>query len=386
MSSFRKRVGGETPPAQDSKALGPKISSRRPSAGTSDIDGDGDGFVTGPDGRDNIPAPIAQAGESIRDAWNAAMDEQLKADEGRAMKARDAAQRKMPRESVAEIGEKLATARRREEIVAAKQAAIAFAKAMFEIDGLGDDGSYKAVIISPKDSVQVRGNKFKGADMDHPELHIFVSGVIQDKDGNRVGFFERSIFVDDENRKGKPYVYHDFLKLNDSVKGRGIGADFTITTEAKYEALNLDEIHLNAAMSDGAYTWSRAGYRFKNETERKRFMREIRRRVDEMTKEAGGVDKLIAGGFETMTGALRKDGPRKLPKDLFNSREEYDVFMRLLDDVENGDAQPAALTVFSKFAKAAMQGIVVDMKKPVGGGRQMKALVLRGLDKILRIV
>ena len=42
------------------KALGPRLGSVSRMGGVSDVDGDGDGFVTGPSGDDNVPAPVRE--------------------------------------------------------------------------------------------------------------------------------------------------------------------------------------------------------------------------------------------------------------------------------------------------------------------------------------
>lgn len=44
-------------------ALGATLGRARRAGSVSDVDGDGDGFVTGPDGEDNVPAPVAAVDE-----------------------------------------------------------------------------------------------------------------------------------------------------------------------------------------------------------------------------------------------------------------------------------------------------------------------------------
>lgn len=390
MSGFRKRVkgmGGISHTPTHTKSLGPKLGRSTQSGSVSTIDGDGDGFVSGPDGRDDIPAPVVAAGKEVMKLWDAVRAAQLDADEKRAIKAKEAAKKKPPAHSLAEVAQKLTRAQRREEVIEARQMAYAFAKSLFEVDGLGDDGSYRARLLPPKGHFFIKGDTFKDADEMHPELHLLVEGEIVDKDGKRVGLFSRSVYLDSENRNAQPYIYHDFFKiLSEDNRGKGIGADFTLATEARYETLGISEIHLNAALHDGTYTWSRAGYKLKSKRARDLFVADIRERIEKMTGEAGGVDKLIAGGFKSSIGILRKDGPRDIPKDLLGSREEFDTFMKLVDAIEAGDAEPAVLTAFPKFARNIMFGMITDMKKPVGIRNRSKALYLYGLDKIFNIV
>ena len=380
MTSFRKNVG-----VQNLKALGRTIGNARRSNLSSDIDGDGDGFVTGPDGQDNIPAPIAKASESIKKIWDDQAKKQLAADEKRAVKAAQSAKKKPPRFKLEQVADVMTRARRREEVSEAKAVAKGFIKSIFEIDGLGDDGEHKSRVTS----VMFMGDKFKGFDGPHPEMHIVVEGDIRDKDGKSVGLFRREIYMDSENRKGKPYVYHDMLRVTEGSKGRGIGSDFTLATEAKYGELDMGEIYLNAGLTDGAYTWARAGYTFVNDDERKRFIAELRKRLKNFEQDAGNIDNLIAGGFETDVGRIlvrRRDEeikPRVTATSLFNNKEEYETFVSLVDEVEKGNAEPAVLTAFPKFAREIMFGMNVDMKKPIRKITEGKALFISGFDKIL---
>jgi len=387
MSPFRQRSAKY----QEIKALGRSIGGAARGQVVSDIDGDGDGFVTGPDGKDNIPAPIAQATEAVKKVWDSQLKKQLADDERRSIKAAQAANRKPVAIGLERLHSALIGARRRDEVRDAQLMVHGFAKSIFELDGLGDNGEYKSRLLAPRDAITIFGDTFKGADMPDRALHVKVNGEIVDRNGNRVGIWERKLFLDSENVKGEPHVYHESLVIFEKFRGSGVGADFTLASEARYKQAGMKSIYLNAGLSGGAYAWSRAGYTFVDDNERKRFVREITERLNKLAEDAGGIDKLIKGGFDTPIGtplALRKNRSewRKIPKDLLKSREEYDTFMKLIDEIGKGRAEPATLTVFPRFAKEVMSGLYIDMKKPVRSMQGQKALIISGLDKILGMV
>jgi hypothetical protein len=75
MAFFRKKVGKRTlaqtgeGSSLSTKNLGPKIGTAPSGVGrASEEDGDGDGFRTGPDGRDNVPA-VKPVKEKLIEAW-----------------------------------------------------------------------------------------------------------------------------------------------------------------------------------------------------------------------------------------------------------------------------------------------------------------------------
>ena len=92
--------------------------------------------------------------------------------------------------------------------------------------------------------------------------------------------FNRIVYLTNENAAKKPHIYHEYLRVDNELKGKGIGGDFTLATEMLYKEMGAEEIHLNAALADGAYTWLRAGYNFKTDADRIKLAIEIEKPQD----------------------------------------------------------------------------------------------------------
>jgi hypothetical protein len=359
----------------------------------SDFDGDGDGFLTGPDGRDNIPAPT-QVVDNLKGAWNKLREKKMAGDEARAIKAANLVKGKKPK-TPQEINQLLRGARTREDVVEARKNVREWAESIFAFDGLGDDGSNKVVIFKGKTGVNIVGRKrevpsVNDQDPDEPYLHIRISGKIVDKDGKEVGLFERRVFLDDYNAAKKPHIYNEILRMQPEARGKGIGADFTLASEAQYAAMGLDEMRLNAGLADGVYTWLRAGYRFKNDKERIDFAETIEKRYQAMLKDAGSKENLIKGGFMTSVGgrAFDDDKTVKMPEPLFESMEQLELFLKFLGRAKGSpqgsdrEIPPAAFTLFGDFSKRLMRGMNNDLVKDINPSFSVKekTLVITGLD------
>jgi hypothetical protein len=88
--------------------------------------------------------------------------------------------------------------------------------------------------------------------------NVSISGKILDASGNQVGKFDRAFYPD------LGTVYHAYLKLDDSAKGKGFGTAFSKYSEQLYKENGYKQIELLAALEDGAYTWAKAGYTWKD--------------------------------------------------------------------------------------------------------------------------
>jgi hypothetical protein len=180
------------------------------------------------------------------------------------------------------------------------------------------------------------------------------------------------------------------LSVEKQHKGKGIGADFTIASEAQYAAVGLKEMRLNAGLADGVYTWLRAGYRFKNDKGRKDFAETIERRYQEMLKDAGSKENLVKGGFTTSVGGRRLDDEKTItmPEPLFESMEQLDLFLKFLGRAKGAplgserEIPPAVFTMFGAFSKRLLRGMNHDMVKDINPRFQpeQKSLIITGLD------
>lgn len=93
-------------------------------------------------------------------------------------------------------------------------------------------------------------------------------GVFLDDRGRPVGRFQR--WFAEEN--GVLKVKHEELVIEDPYKGFGIGGDFIADTQSKYPEMGVEEIHVDAALDDGPYTWAVAGFDWKDEENRMLFL------------------------------------------------------------------------------------------------------------------
>lgn len=399
MGIFRNKTGQnrglpETPAYE--KALGPKISAR-PRATPSNIDGDGDGFVSGPDGRDNIPAPVAQVAETAKSVWDNAREKQLKQDEERVKKVAERLQKRTPKYDIPKIKSLITGARNREDAIAARKMTEEWAKSIFEMDNIGENGEYKVRLFRGSTGVNIMGRRRSvlAAHDEDPYLHVRISGRILDKDGKSVGQFERHVYLDDYNSKKKPHVYHEILRLDESARGKGIGSDFTIGTENMYAKLGIDSIYLNAGLSDGAYTWLRAGYGFKDDAERVKAAKALEERYQTLLKDAGSKEKLVAGGFTTRVGRYFSDDDStsdgvEMPTPFLESMEDLDKFLKMLGRLKGNpvgsenELPPANLTVFGDFSKRILRGMNFDVSKTVRDSStgQKTVIVVHGFDKL----
>lgn len=402
MSSFRKQIGTETlarlggglPIGE--KALGPTLGNAPKPTVVSEEDGDGDGFRTGPDGKDNIPVtkPVTQV---IKDLWSDKRKKSLEADEKRAVKVAGILKNRSPKHGVKEMRDILVNAKMRPDVINARKEATDWAKSIFEVDGIGNNGEYKIRLFDGTTGVNIVGRKrsVPSAHNEEPYLHIRVSGEVLDKDNKSVGFFERHIYLDEDNSKKKPYAYHEILRLQESARGQGIGADFTMSSESMYSKLGVDSIHLNAGLSDGGYTWLRAGYGFKSDKERVKVAKVLEERYQEMLKDAGSKEKLIAGGFFSSVGRHFSDDEStrngvKMPEPMFESMEDLDKFLKMLGQIKGNavgsenEFPPAGLALFGDFSKRILRGMNFDVTKKVdvSSGGQKSLIIISGLDNL----
>jgi hypothetical protein len=397
MFSFRLKTGKNAVLNQgdgvfaDVKALGRSIGAVTPNGEPSEFDGDGDGFRTGPNGKDNIPVTPKQ----VASLWSDLKQKALEKDEKRLLDAVKKFQQRKPKFDIPRMAELIFGAKKREDAIAARKLTRQWAKSIFEVEGLGENGEYKSRIFDGVTGVSIYGRKrgILAAHQDEPYPHVRIAGEILDKDGNRVAIFSRYVYLNNDNDKEKPYVYHDYLRvIKDEDKGKGIGRDFTLATEMMYEKMGADEIHLNAGLADGTYTWLRAGYGFKSDKERVKLAKDIERRYQQMLRDAGSKENLVKGGFMSTVGRWHgDDGPpgteTKMPEPFLESMEELDKFLKMLGQLKTHPAgsdkelPPGMLTLFGKFSKQILRGVNIDVKKPVREfPGESKSITITGLD------
>jgi SPP1 gp7 family putative phage head morphogenesis protein len=88
--------------------------------------------------------------------------------------------------------------------------------------------------------------------------------IVFSPDGVNVGKVRRNFQAQVEQN----IVDHNIIMIKDKYKGQGFGSDFSRFSEAWYKAAGVNQIDLTAALSDGSYTWAKAGYdwRYKPES------------------------------------------------------------------------------------------------------------------------
>lgn len=401
MTLFRKKVGEETLARlggglpMSEKALGETIGQASSAVKPSEEDGDGDGFRTGRDGKDNIPVtkPVVDA---IKELWSDKRQKALKKDEERVVAVAKKLKNRKPKYDIEQIDKIISGAKSKEEIAAARKAARELAKSIFEMNGIGENGEYRTRLFRGGVGVAIHGRQrgMPAAQHEHPFPFIAISGEILDKDGNQVGMFNRHIYLTKENFAKKPHVYHEYLRIQkEELKGKGIGSDFTLATEMMYRQMGLEEVHLNAALADGAYTWLRAGYQFKTDADRVSLAKKIEDRYQGMLKEAGSKEKLVAGGFKTTVARHYTDGgepgePVMMPKPFLESMEELDKFLKILGQLKThkvgseNQLPPMAVTMFGQFSKRILKGADINVKKSIGVPGGEKSLIIYGFDKL----
>lgn len=87
--------------------------------------------------------------------------------------------------------------------------------------------------------------------------NVEVRGNLVNEDGQKMGEFIRTIVRDERTL----VVKHDLLEINAKYRGQGIADRFNARAVATYEAMGVDRIVLDAAMTHGGYAWARQGFR-----------------------------------------------------------------------------------------------------------------------------
>jgi hypothetical protein len=115
--------------------------------------------------------------------------------------------------------------------------------------------------------------EFMGDEWSHNE--VGVEGVLISYDGDEIGTFHRW-FSDDGDRV---VVKHEELQLDGVWTGYGIGGDFVADTQSKYPLMGVDDVKVDAGLSDGPYTWAVAGFDWDGEDQRKKFLGHIKKAI-----------------------------------------------------------------------------------------------------------
>lgn len=87
---------------------------------------------------------------------------------------------------------------------------------------------------------------------------VAIDGRVVDQWGNDAGYFQRTIFRD--NNTGEMVVNHEHLELYEKYRHRGFGTDFSRQSEEMYADLGITRINVTAGLADGGLAWARAGY------------------------------------------------------------------------------------------------------------------------------
>ena len=91
-------------------------------------------------------------------------------------------------------------------------------------------------------------------------VQISIEGKVYDRDGQKVGKFERTLFMD----AGVSTIHNDIFTLKPSVRGSGFGRRFYKNSEETYLRAGITQVTMTANMSVGGYAWARMGYDFAN--------------------------------------------------------------------------------------------------------------------------
>lgn len=88
---------------------------------------------------------------------------------------------------------------------------------------------------------------------------ISIEGDVLDKDGAKIGNFERNI--------SNGVVDHTYFKM-DSGKGAGFGSKFYKHLEESYLDAGITDVTIHANIDVGGYAWAKMGYDFSDEYQR----------------------------------------------------------------------------------------------------------------------
>lgn len=108
---------------------------------------------------------------------------------------------------------------------------------------------------------------------------IGIHGSIRDKNGNRVGQFQRTINPDKS-------VHHDYFEMDEGSQGSGFGSRFYKNAEDAYKEAGVKRVVLTANETVGGYAWARMGFDFAHNTQKfslnDKFSHEYRQRYGKM--------------------------------------------------------------------------------------------------------
>jgi hypothetical protein len=241
----------------------------RPIGGVSDVDGDGDGFVTGPSGEDNIPATAQRLVEQARQEMGGvkpvkptdqptlkrigkAVADIIKKDIDARETMRQKRVGKYMAERHADSDLPWAGISRREFDAMSKRERFGVASAMFDHPFIrGTNGKNYAVI--PK--------SYRDLQFSQSDDSIFVEADIWEVDetGNIIGRNPAGL-VQRQLRLDKDMVEHQYFNMYDEDdKKSGVATVVNGYAFAGYKALGFEDVELQAAM-DGPYVWALMGF------------------------------------------------------------------------------------------------------------------------------
>jgi len=126
------------------------------------------------------------------------------------------------------------------------------------------DSDWESVVLNtfnyhdPESGIQTEFTKLEADEYNS----VTVSGVILNKNGNKIGDFDRTINMDG--------VSHDYFKIDRwDERGSGFGARYYSHLERSYyEAGITGEIKMLANIDVGGYAWARMGYDFQSTSDK----------------------------------------------------------------------------------------------------------------------
>jgi hypothetical protein len=203
-----------------------------------------------------------------------------------------------------------------------------------------------------------------------------VGGKILDPDGKTVGEFSRTYWSNDlEN-----WVDHNLLRIDTDQRGLGIGRAFSDYSETAYKQMGIEEIHVEAGLTDGGYTWAKAGYDWSPDNDFDYIQDHLEYKAQELMTSANQFERYIA------TGAI-SDEDKKLVeefggisgmKDYAKMIDRIAIDMRKLEGLSGSDRIAAVEALPKPFEIANIEGPQISgpsfgRSRPVSFGRYLLA-------------
>lgn len=136
---------------------------------------------------------------------------------------------------------------------------------------------------------------------------ISVKGTIHGPDGNKIGFFERTL----DARKGS--VYNDKITINPKYTGQKFGDEFYEHTQTQLASRGVKKVELDANYDVGGYAWARRGVGWGSE-EKKKGARNVALRMEKyLAQNRGELSDTDVKQLERWVTSLRRSPMSGLP-------------------------------------------------------------------------